>query len=173
MNAALGRRENPMPHGGTDDEEDVAIAEAMAVEAPEEEASSRRLFGGRRRPRLAGGRPHLVGVRFTEEEYKTLALRATASHLGLSHYLALRALEPTGQRVAMDVPTLQTWAVEVRGLQRQVQRVGVNVNQVARLLNGGGGVGRRADEALAATEVMVARLDPLVEWLMRVAGFAE
>ncbi len=55
----------------------------------------------------------------------------------------------------------------------EVQRVGVNVNQVARLLNGGGGVGRRADEALAATEVMVARLDPLVEWLMRVAGFAE
>jgi len=65
------------------------------------------------------------------------------------------------------------YGVEVRGLQRQVQRVGVNVNQVARLLNGGGGVGGRADEALAATEVMVARLDPLVEWLMRVAGFVE
>lgn len=155
------------------DGEDAAIADAMAADTSEAETSSRRLCGGRRRPRLAGGRPHQVMVRFTDEEYKTLALRATASHLGLSHYLALRALEPPGQRVAMDVPTLQTWAVEVRGLQRQVQRVGVNVNQVARLLNGGGGVGRRADEALAATEVMVARLDPLVEWLMRVAGFVE
>ncbi len=155
------------------DGEDAAIADAMAGEASDEAAPPRRLFGGRRRPRLAGGRPHQVLVRFTDEEYKTLALRATASHLGLSHYVALRALEAPGQRGAMDVPTLQTWAVEVRGLQRQVQRVGVNVNQVARLLNGGGGVGRRADEALAATEGMVAKLDPLVEWLMRVAGFAE
>ncbi len=49
------------------DGEDAAIAEAMAVEAPEGGAPSRRLFGGRRRPRLAGGRPHLVGVRFTDE----------------------------------------------------------------------------------------------------------
>ncbi len=40
------------------DGEDAAIADAMAADTSEAETSSRRLFGGRRRPRLAGGRPH-------------------------------------------------------------------------------------------------------------------
>ncbi len=159
-----------MPHGDTDDE-DAAIAEAMAADDPGPAAAVRRVFGGRRRRREPGGRPHLVGVRFTDEEFETVLLRAAAARVGVSHYVALRALEaPVVGAVGMDLLTMRRWAEELHGLRRQVQRVGVNVNQVARLLNGGGGVGQQAEETLAATQAALAELDPLVEWMASTSG---
>ena len=160
-----------MPHGGTDDEEDVAIADAMAADDPGPVAAVRRAFGGRRRRREPGGRPHLVGVRFTDEEFETVLLRAAAARVGVSHFVALRALEaPVVGAGGMDLLTMRRWAEELHGLRRQVQRVGVNVNQVARLLNGGVGVGQQAEETLAATQAAVAELDPLVEWMAVTSG---
>ena len=161
---------NPMPPGDTADE-DAAIAEAMAADDPGPVAAVRRAFGGRRRRREPGGRPHLVGVRFTDEEFETVLLRAAAARVGVSHYVALRALEaPVVGAVGMDLLTMRRWAEELHGLRRQVQRVGVNVNQVARLLNGGGGVGQQAEETLAATQAALAELDPLVEWMASTSG---
>jgi len=53
------------------------------------------------------------------------------------------------------------------------ETTGQNVNQIARLLNGGDGVGRGAEEALAATTAALGKLDPLVEWMTRASGFGE
>ena len=153
-----------MSHGDTDDEDGV-IAEAMAA-APAAEASpvtpvARRFRGGRRRRRTPGGRPHQVSVRLTAEEFEAVSLRAAAARVGVPHYLALRALESSAT-VAMDTPELRAWTIEMFHLRAELNKVGVNVNQVARLLNGGGGVGRQADEALAATTRVMRALDPVV-----------
>ncbi len=157
-----------MPHGDTDDE-DAAIAEAMAADDPGPVAAVRRALGGRRRRREPGGRPHLVGVRFTDEEYRTVSLQAAAARVGVSHYVALRALEsPEGGSV--DLPTMRKWTEELFGLRTQVVRVGTNLNQITRLLNGGGGVGRAAEETLVATRAAVTKLDPLVEWMASASG---
>ncbi len=55
-------------------------------------------------------------------------------------------------------------------LRTQVVRVGTNLNQVARLLNGGGGVGRQAEETLLATQVALAALDPVVARMAAASG---
>ena len=132
----------------------------------------RRVFGGRRRSRAEGGRPHKYTVRFTDEELASVTLRATAARVSIPHYLALRALEsPRGG--AMDIQVLQEWTVQMNMLRRGVRRTGQNVNQIARLLNGGGGVGGQAEETLAEASAALRKLDPLVEWMSRASGFGE
>ncbi len=73
----------------------------------------------------------------------------------------------------MDLRVLQEWTVQMNMLRRGVRRTGANVNQIARLLNGGGGVGRGAEEALAATTVALRKLDPLVEWMTHASGMGQ
>ena len=58
-------------------------------------------------------------------------------------------------------------------LRRGVRRTGQNVNQIARLLNGGGGVGRGAEETLAAASAALQKLDPLVEWMTHASGMGQ
>ena len=157
-----------MSHGDTYDE-DVAIAEAMGADDPGPVAAVRRAFGGRRRRREPGGRPHQVLVRFTEEEFAAVSLQAAAARVGVSHYVALRALESPGGG-AVDLPTMRSWTEELFGLRTQVVRVGTNLNQVALLLNGGGGVGRQAEETLLATQVALAALDPVVTRMAAASG---
>jgi hypothetical protein len=99
-------------------------------------------------------------------------LNATAARVSLPHYLALRALE-TPRGAAMDLRVLQEWTVQMNMLRRGVRRTGANVNQVARMLNGGGGVGRQAEETLAEASAALRKLDPLVEWMSRASGFGE
>jgi len=108
-------------------------------------------------------------VRLTAEEFETVSLRASASRVSVPHYLALRALDSTNSR-AMDTPELRAWTIEMFNLRADLNKVGVNVNQVARLLNGGGGVGRHADETLMATTRVMLALDPAVEKWMRATG---
>ncbi len=132
----------------------------------------RRVFGGRRRSRAEGGRPHKFTVRFTDDELEAVTLRATAARVSIPHYLALRALEtPHGGQ--LDLPALQRWTVQMINLRRGVARTGQNVNQIARLLNGGGGVGRRAEETLAEATAALRQLDPLVEWMTRASGMGQ
>jgi len=132
----------------------------------------RRVFGGRRRSRAEGGRPHKFTVRFTDEELQAVTLKATAARVSIPHYLALRALE-TPRGGAMDLRVLQEWTVQVNMLRRGVRRTGANVNQIARLLNGGGGVGRGAEETLAEASAALRKLDPLVEWMTHASGMGQ
>ncbi len=161
-----------MSQGDTDDE-DAVIAEAMAAPTTPAgglAAPATRMFrGGRRRRRTPGGRPHQVSVRLTAEEFEAVSLRAAAARVSVPHYLALRALDSTTSG-AMDSPELRAWTMEMFNLRAELNKVGVNVNQVARLLNGGGGVGRHADESLMATTRVMRALDPAVEKWMRATG---
>jgi len=132
----------------------------------------RRVFGGRRRSRAEGGRPHKFTVRFTDDELDAVTLKATAARVSIPHYVALRALEtPRGGQ--MDLRVLQEWTVQMNMLRRGVRRTGQNVNQIARLLNGGGGVGRGAEETLAETGIVLRKLDPLVEWMTHASGMGQ
>jgi len=159
--------------GGGDDGEDAVITGAMVADnaaAGGPATPAKRMFrGGRRRRRTPGGRPHQVSVRLTAAEFEAVSLRAAAARVSVPHYLALRALE-AAPTTAMDTPALRAWALEMFNLRAELNKVGVNVNQVARLLNGGGGVGRHADEALTATTQVMRALDPAVERWMRATG---
>jgi len=132
----------------------------------------RRVFGGRRRARAEGGRPHKFTVRFTDEELQAVTLKATAARVSIPHYLALRALE-TPRGAGMDLRVLQEWTVQMNMLRRGVRRTGANVNQIARLLNGGGGVGRQTEETLAEASAVLRKLDPLVEWMTHASGMGQ
>jgi hypothetical protein len=68
---------------------------------------------------------------------------------------------------------LQEWTVQMNMLRRGVRRTGQNVNQMTRLLNGGGGVGRGAEETLAEAGIVLRKLDPLVEWMTDASGMGQ
>jgi len=97
---------------------------------------------------------------------------AVPSPHSIPHYLALRALE-TPRDGQIDLRVLQEWTVQMNMLRRGVRRTGQNVNQIARLLNGGGGVGRQAEETLAAATAALRKLDPLVEWMTHASGMGQ
>ena len=83
------------------------------------------------RPRLGEEerRTRTVGVRVTEAEETELRERAQAARLSMGAYLRRRAL---GQRVRSAVER-RLGAAELR----ELNRIGVNLNQMARALNSG------------------------------------
>jgi Bacterial mobilisation protein (MobC) len=159
--AALGRREAPM-----------TVEDGETVESVPGSAGLLRRRGGRRRHRVEGGRPNKFTIRFTDEELEAVALKAAAARMSVPHFVALRALE-TPRGGGMDLAELQSWAVEMMNLRRGVRRTGQNVNQIARLLNGTGEVGRHAEESLVAVTEALRALDPLVEWMAQASGLVE
>ena len=82
------------------------------------------------RPRLGESerRTHTIGVRVTEAEAEELRERAQAARLSVAAYVRRRAL---GQRVR--TAELRLGAAELR----ELNRIGVNLNQMARALNSG------------------------------------
>ena len=83
------------------------------------------------RPRLGESerRRRTIGVRVTEAEETELRERAQAARLSMGAYLRRRAL---GQRVRSAVER-RLGAAEMR----ELNRIGVNLNQMARALNSG------------------------------------
>ena len=83
------------------------------------------------RPRLGESerRRRTIGVRVTEAEEAELRERAQAARLSMGAYLRRRAL---GQRVRSAVER-RLGAAEMR----ELNRIGVNLNQMARALNSG------------------------------------
>ena len=82
------------------------------------------------RPRLGDEerRTRTVGVRVTEAEAEELRERSQAARLSVGSYLRRRGL---GQRVRMAAAEL-----------RELNRIGVNLNQMARAMNSGAGTTR-------------------------------
>ncbi len=70
---------------------------------------------------------------------------------------------------------LQEWTVQMNMLRRGVRRTGQNVNQIARLLNGGGcgGVGRGRRKPWPRRVPRLRKLDPLVEWMTHTSGMGQ
>lgn len=94
-------------------------------------------------------RAHVVSFRSTEADYAHLTARATAAGLSLSDY-AYHAAKGMKPRVVQSRPTLPFAAIE------ELRRIGVNLNQLARIAN--------------ATGEMPARLDPALEQLQEILG---
>lgn len=116
-------------------------------------------------------------MRLTDEEFAAVAARAAAARVGVAHYVALRALDAPTRGGAgggvMDLATMQAWSVQLTNLRRELARVGTNLNQIARLLNGTGEVARGSERALAAAEEAMGRVAPVAEWVARVSGMVE
>ena len=100
------------------------------------------------RPRLGEEerRTRTVGVRVTEAEAEELQERAQGARLSMGAYLRRRGL---GQRVRM--------AAELREL-RELNRIGVNLNQMARAMNSGAAAPAGTREAVERVGELVARL---------------
>ena len=107
--------------------------------------------GPRRRRRVPGGRPHQVNAVFTTEEYAVVTARAAGQRMTVPHYLAHVGLAG-GQGNARVVEQHQLVLHQLVMMTAQVRRVGQNVNQVLRLLQGTGEVARHAQSILVATE---------------------
>ena len=97
-------------------------------------------------------RARTVGVRVTAAEEAELRERAQAARLSMGAYLRRRAL---GQRVRMAAE-LRLGAAELR----ELNRIGVNLNQMARALNS------RAVSSPAETQAAVERVGELVAKLL-------
>jgi hypothetical protein len=91
----------------------------------------------------AGGRPHQKPVRFNDTELAAAEARAQAAGLKLAGYLRAAALGESGPR-ARRRPTVDRAALIAA--TAELNRVGNNVNQLARAINRG-----REAEDLAAT----------------------
>ena len=106
------------------------------------------------RPRLGESerRRRTIGVRVTEAEAAELRERAQAERLSMGAYLRRRAL---GQRVRSAVER-RLGAAELR----ELNRIGVNLNQMARALNSG------AVSSPAETQASVERVGELVAKLL-------
>ena len=106
------------------------------------------------RPRLGESerRRRTIGVRVTEAEAEELQERAQAARLSMGAYLRRRAL---GQRVR-SAAELRLGAAELR----ELNRIGVNLNQMVRALNSG------AVSSPAETQEAVERVGELVAKLL-------
>ena len=104
------------------------------------------------RPRLGyeERRTLTVGVRVTEAEAEELRERAQAAHLSMGAYLRRRAL---GQRVRSAVER-RLGASELR----ELNRIGVNLNQMARAMNSGAAAPAGIGEAVERVGELVAGL---------------
>ena len=104
------------------------------------------------RPRLGEEerRTRTVGVRVTEAEAEELRERAQDARLSVGAYLRRRGL---GQRVRMATER-RLGAVELR----ELNRIGVNLNQMARAMNAGAVAGPGTREAVERVGELVAAL---------------
>jgi len=124
----------------------------------------KRGHGGWRQRRVVGGRQREVKVRFTDTDYERVAARAALAGTSIPAYLALAGLRAQeSSTVAGDRVLMRVWGEELRALRQQVYRVGVNVNQVARLLHGTGEVERQAAATYRGAVRAIAALDPIIE----------
>ena len=110
------------------------------------------------RPRLGEEhrRTRTLGVRLTAGEAAALSEQARAARLSMGAYVRRRAL---GQRVQVGGDR-RLGPAELR----ELNRIGVNLNQIARLLNSG------AARAPAGTQGAVKRVEELVAGLLSGEG---
>ena len=104
------------------------------------------------RPRLGEEerRTRTLGVRVTKAEAEELRERAQAAHLSVAAYVRRRAL---GRRVR-TAPEWRLGAAELR----ELNRIGVNLNQMARAMNSGVSAPAETREAVERVGELVAGL---------------
>jgi hypothetical protein len=113
---------------------------------------------GLRRRRAEGGRSHRVLVRFTDEELAWVTARAEGARRTVPALLADLALTPA-QGPVLDPATARHLVMEVFAVRRGLEKVGRNVNDIARFALGTGEVRGNAAVVLAALGPALERLD--------------
>jgi hypothetical protein len=113
---------------------------------------------GLRRRRAEGGRSHRVVVRFTDEELARVTARAEGARRTVPALLADLALSPA-VGPSLDPATARDLIMEVFAVRRGLDKVGRNVNDIARFALGTGEVRGNAAAVLAALGPALDRLD--------------
>lgn len=119
----------------------------------------RRRTTGRDRRHLTPGRPRPVKIRYTDDEYATLADAARLAGLTPTGYAGEAALAAARDASPPSTAPWRAALAELMAARGQVRRFGSNVNQAARALNALGEAPDWLDRAVAVTERAVTRLD--------------
>ena len=130
---------------------------SFGVEGPDSPRPGSRV--GRYRPHLRSGRQRQIRLRYSQQEYDTVTQAARAAGLTPTGYVAEAALTAA---TGGEPPTAAPWreaVTELMDARTQVRRIGLNINQAARVLNATGEQPVWLDQALALTERAVTRLD--------------
>lgn len=120
---------------------------------------SRRRATGCDRRHVTPGRARQVKIRYTDDEYATLADAARLAGLTPTGYAADAALAAATNATPPSTAPWQVALAELMAARGQVRRFGNNVNQAARALNALGEAPEWLDRAVAVTERAVARID--------------
>ncbi len=113
---------------------------------------------GLRRRRVEGGRSNRVLVRLSDEELAWVTARAEGARRTVPALLADLALAPA-QGPVLDPATARHLVMEVFAVRRGLEKVGRNVNDIARFALGTGEVRTNAALVLAALGPALDRLD--------------
>lgn len=114
---------------------------------------------GRYRPHARPGRTRQVRLRYSQLEYETVTRAAKGAGLTTTGYVAEAALAAAA---GAEPPTSAPWRAALTELMQaraQVRRIGLNINQAARVLNATGEPAIWLEQALAMAESAVIRLD--------------
>jgi hypothetical protein len=120
---------------------------------------------GKRRRRQEGGRLNKTVVKFSDEEFARVQARAAAVQRTVPALLADLVLAPA-QSPVLDPATARQLLVELFAIRRGLDKVGRNVNDIARFALGTGEVRANAALVLAALGPELKRLDVYAEGLV-------
>ena len=91
-------------------------------------------MSGRHKKEIPPAKIRPVGIRFTEEQYSVLEHNAKAARLSVSEYIRRSVLS---QKIPMFQPIIHD-EHEILNELRNINKVGSNLNQIARYFNQGG-----------------------------------
>ena len=114
---------------------------------------------GRDRNHHRPGRPRQIKVRYTHEEYATIAGAARDTGLTPTGYVAETALATANNTQTPSTAPWRTALLELIQARTQVRRIGTNINQAAAAINATGEPPPWLEHALAITNRAVSRLD--------------
>ena len=114
---------------------------------------------GRDRNHHRPGRPRQIKVRYTHEEYATIASAARDTGLTPTGYVAETALAAATNTQTHSTAPWRTALLELMEARTQVRRIGTNINQATAAINATGEPPVWLRTALAITGRAVAHLD--------------
>jgi len=131
--------------------------------------SSRRRAPGRDRNHLRPRRPRQIKVRYTHDEYATIAGAAREAGLTPTGYVADAALATAQGNPTPSTAPWRTALLELMEARAQVRRIGTNINQATAAINATGEPPVWLEHALAITNRAVAQLDEAATAVIEVA----
>ena len=121
--------------------------------------SSRRRAPGRDRNHQRPRRPRQIKVRYTHDEYATIAGAARDTGLTPTGYVADAALAAATNTQTPSTAPWRTALLELIEARTQVRRIGTNINQATAAINTNGDPPVWLEHALTITNRAVTRLD--------------